>query len=111
MNPNMRFLFTISFQVEAGNLAARQDGFAAIRTILAEQKPESAWFLTREGKRTGMLILHLDNASQVAAIAEPWFLALNASVDVTPVMLPEDHAGATPPIERAVKAYPDTKGR
>jgi hypothetical protein len=49
--------------------------------------------------------MHMDDASQLAAIAEPWFLALNASIEVTPVMLPADLGKAGPAIEQAVKTY------
>src|SRR3954452_4728378 len=101
----MRLLLEISFTIEAGNRAARENGFAAIRDILAEQKPEAVWFLTRNGLRTGMLIINVNDASQIAAIAEPWFLAFDASVQVTPVMLPEDLDRAAPAIQQAVKAY------
>jgi hypothetical protein len=101
----MRFLFKISFPVEAANQAAKKDGFKGIRQILEEQKPEAAYFLADGGKRTGLLVINMDDASQIPAIAEPWFLALNASIEVTPVMDPEDLQKAGPAIERAVKTY------
>jgi hypothetical protein len=46
--------------------------------------------------------LDLADASQIPAIAEPWFLAFNASIEIHPVMLPDDLAKAAPAIERAV---------
>jgi hypothetical protein len=36
----MRFPLKISFPVEAGNAAAKKDGFKAIHQILDEQKPK-----------------------------------------------------------------------
>jgi len=101
----MRFLMKVSFPVEAGNASAKKDGFKAIQEILQQQKPEAAYFLPVEGKRTGLLIVNFDDASQMAAFAEPWFLALNASVDFTPVMSPADLQKAGPAIEQAVKVY------
>ena len=101
----MRFLMKVSFPVEAGNASAKKDGFKAIQEILQQQMPEAAYFLPVEGKRTGLLIVNMDDASEMAAFAEPWFLALNASVDFTPVMLPADLQKAGPAIEEAVKAY------
>lgn len=101
----MRFLLRISFPVEAGNAAAKKDGFKAIQTILEEQKPEAAYFIAEGGKRTAIVIMHMEDASQIPAIAEPWFLALNASIECTPAMVPEDLQKAGPAIERAVKAY------
>ncbi len=101
----MRFLFKISFPVEAGNAAAKKDGFKAIQKILAEQKPEAAYFIAEGGKRTGILVMNMDEPSQLPAIAEPWFLALNASIEVSPAMIPEDLQKAGPAVEQAVKAY------
>jgi len=100
----MRFLFKVSMPVEAGNAAAKS-GFGAIQSILAQQNPEAVYFAAEGGKRTGYLIIHMDDASQIPAIAEPWFLALNASVEVTPAMTPEDLMRAAPAVEQAVKAY------
>jgi hypothetical protein len=100
----MRFLVKVSIPVEAGNKAAR-NGFQAIGKILAEQKPEAVYFYAENGRRTGLLIIQMDDASQLPAIAEPWFLALGASLDATPVMLPEDLEKAGPAIKQAVKNY------
>ena len=38
-------------------------------------------------------------------MAEPWFLAFNASVEIHPVMIPDDLAKAGGAIENAVKKY------
>ena len=46
-----------------------------------------------------------EDASQIPAIAEPWFLALNASVAFHPVMVPDDLAKAASSIETAVNKY------
>src|SRR3981081_443252 len=101
----MRFLFKISFPVEAGNAAAKKDGFKAIQTILEQQKPEAAYFAAENGKRTGFLIMNMQDASELPALAEPWFLALNAAIEVTPAMVPADLQKAAPAIAQAVKTY------
>jgi hypothetical protein len=100
----MRFLVKVSFPVEAGNAAAK-DGFKAIQSILEQQKPEAAYFVAENGKRTGFLIIHMADASEIPAIAEPWFLALNAEVHATPAMVPEDLQKAASAIAHAVKTY------
>jgi hypothetical protein len=41
----------------------------------------------------------------IAAIAEPLFLGLDASVQIHPVMTPEDISVATPEIEQAAQRY------
>ena len=100
----MRFLFKISFPVEVGNKAAK-DGFSVIPKILEEQKPEAAYFIAENGKRTGILVIDMSDPSQIPAIAEPWFLALNASIEVTPAMVPADLKKAGPAVEQAVKQF------
>ena len=100
----MRFLFKISWPVEAGNKAAK-DGYSAIPKILEQQKPEAAYFIAENGKRTGILVIDMSDPSQLPAIAEPWFLALNASIEVTPAMVPDDLKKAGPAIAQAVKQF------
>ena len=76
-----------------------------IRSILDEQKPEAAYFLASNGKRTAYLFVEMQDASQIPALAEPWFHAFQASVEIIPVMPPEDLKQATPAITKAVKKY------
>ena len=101
----MRFLVKVSFPVEAGNAAAKQGGFRVIQTILEQQKPEAAYFIAEGGRRTGILIMNINDASDIPRIAEPWFLALNASIEVTPAMVPEDLQKAASAIAEAVKKF------
>ncbi len=100
----MRFLFKIHIPVEAGNKAAN-DSFAVIPKILAEQKPEAAYFIAENGQRTAILVMDMQDLSQLPAIAEPWFLALNASIEVTPAMVAEDLQKAGPAVQQAIKTY------
>jgi hypothetical protein len=101
----MRFLLKVSFPVEAANAAVKKDGLKVIQKILEEQKPEAAYFITEGGRRTGILIVDIKDASEIPGIAEPWFLALNASVEATPAMVPADIQKAASAIEKAAKQY------
>ena len=102
----MRFLLKVNIPVESGNAAAKAGKLGAtIQSILAELKPEAAYFTDNNGQRTGFIILEIKDASQIPAIAEPWFLAFNAGIEIHPVMVPEDLAKAGGAIEKAVKAY------
>jgi hypothetical protein len=102
----MRMLMKVSMPVEAGNRAAVDGSLPkTIQAILAEQKPEAAYFVGENGKRTGYIFLDLKNTSDIPLIAEPWFLAFNASVEITPAMTVEDLAAAGPGMESAVKKY------
>lgn len=102
----MRFLLKVSIPVETGNAAVKAGKLGAtIQSILADLKPEAVYFTDDNGKRTGFLFLEMQSASQIPSIAEPWFLALNASVEFHPVMVPDDLAKAGGGFEAAVKKY------
>jgi len=102
----MRFLLKVNIPVESGNAAAKAGKLGAtIQSILAELKPEAVYFTDDNGQRAGFLFLDLQDASQIPAIAEPWFLAFNASIEIHPVMVPDDLARAGSAIEKAVKKY------
>jgi hypothetical protein len=102
----MRFLVKVSMPVEAGNAAVKAGKLGAtIQSILADLKPEAVYFTDDNGQRTALLFLEMQNASQIPAIAEPWFLAFNASVEFHPVMVPDDLAKASGAIDAAVNKY------
>jgi Domain of unknown function (DUF3303) len=102
----MRFLLKVTIPVEAGNAAAKAGKLGAtIQSILADLKPEAVYFMSEHGKRAGLIFLEMQDASQIPAVAEPWLLAFNATIDIQPVMLPEDLAKAGGAIEAAAKKY------
>jgi hypothetical protein len=100
----MLFMFKISMPVESGNAQAAK-GFQALQKILAEQKPEAVYFVAEGGKRTAIMFKSMNEASELPGIVEPWLLALNASIDVMPVMTAADLMKAGPAIAQAVKNY------
>ena len=87
----MRVLMKVTMPHGKFNEAAR-DGTveAKMKRILGELKPEAAYFTEFDGRRTGLLIVHLAEASEIPALAEPWFQQFEADVEFHPVMLPED---------------------
>ena len=102
----MRFLLKVNIPVEAGNAAAKAGKLGTtIQSILADMKPEAAYFTADNGQRTGFIVFEMQDASQIPAIAEPWFLAFTASVELHAVMVPADLAKASGAIEKAVKTY------
>ena len=102
----MRFLLKVNIPVETGNAAAKAGRLeGTIQSILADLKPEAVYFTDDKGQRTAFIFLDMKDASQIPAIAEPWFLAFNAHVEFHPVMVPDDLMKAGPAIEQAVKKY------
>ncbi len=102
----MRFLLKVNIPVETGNAAAIAGKLGeTIKSILMDLKPEAVYFSDSAGQRTGYIFLDMQDASQIPAIAEPWFLAFNAAVEIHPVMIPEDLMKAGSAIEKAVKKY------
>ena len=102
----MRFLVKVNIPVESGNAAAKAGKLGAtIESILQDLKPEAVYFTDDNGERTAFIFLQMQDASQIPAIAEPWFLAFNARIAIHPVMIPEDLGRAGDAIDRAVKKY------
>ncbi|MGB6065904.1 MAG: DUF3303 family protein [Desulfomonilaceae bacterium] len=102
----MRFLLKASIPVEAGNKAAKEGRLAkVIESILKDLKPEAAYFLDEKGERTAFIFFHMQDSSEIPKITEPWMLALDASIEMHPVMAPEDLMKAAPSIDEAVRKY------
>ena len=102
----MRMLLKVSIPVEAGNAAALNGTLGTtLSSILADLKPEAAFFAEDNGERTGYIFFDMKDAAQLPSIAEPFFLAFNAKITLRPAMTLQDLASAGPGIERAVKAY------
>ncbi|HEY4686374.1 MAG TPA: panthothenate synthetase [Dehalococcoidia bacterium] len=89
----MRMLIDLSFPLEPFNTMVKK-GTASqlIDRVMADIKPEAAYFAERGGKRGGILIVDVPDPSKVPAIAEPFFLLFNASVEFHVVMTPDDLA-------------------
>ena len=102
----MRCLLKAEFCTETGNAAIKKGSLGkTIRSILDDQKPEAAYFLASNGKRAGYLFVEMQDASQIPALAETWFHAFQASVEIIPVMTPDDLKKAELAITKAVKKY------
>lgn len=87
----MRMLVHVEFPLEPFNTMVR-NGTAGqkIQKILETIKPEAAYFTEFDGKRGGTLVVNVNNASDVPALAEPFFLTFNAEIRVRIAMTPED---------------------
>ncbi|MGB5107228.1 MAG: DUF3303 family protein [Candidatus Zixiibacteriota bacterium] len=102
----MKYIIKVTMSMEAGNTALKDPQFGAkMKKLLGEIKAEAAYFTAVDGNRGGYIVVNIDDASQIPAIAEPFFLWLNAELEFMPVMLPQDLKKAGPAIAAAVKNW------
>lgn len=103
----MRMLLRVSIPVDTGNAAAKAGTLGStVDRILADLKPEAAYFFADDsGQRSGSIIFDMTDSSQIPSIAEPWFLAFNATISLRPVMSPQDLQKAGPSIAAAADKY------
>ena len=91
----MRVMLKVEIPVEVGNEAVREGTYeATVQEILEEQKPEAAYFTVTGGDRAAYVVLKLKNEAELAKACEPWFLAFEGSVEITPVMNAKDLSAA-----------------
>jgi hypothetical protein len=102
----MRMLMKVSLPIAEGNSAVTDGSLGStIGSILNDLKPEAVYFAEENGARTAFIFINIADSSQIPAIAEPWFLAFNAKVELHPAMNLEDLKNAMPGIESAVRKY------
>ena len=65
-----------------------------LQKVLDALKPEAVYFTARDGHRHATLVVEVTSASQLPALAEPFFLEFEAMVDVQMAMTPEDLASS-----------------
>jgi hypothetical protein len=93
----MRMMLKVSIPVEEGNAAVKNGSLGRIFAEAMERlKPEAAYFLAEDGKRTGMMVFDMKDTTDIPGIAEPFFMGFNADLSLLPVMNAEDlKAGLT----------------
>jgi hypothetical protein len=107
----MRMMMKVSIPVEKGNEMVRKGMLGStIQKILAEIKPEAAYFAEDNGCRTGFIFFDMTDSSQLPAMAEPFFLAFNATLTVRPAMNAADLEKAAPSMSQAAKTFGATAG-
>jgi hypothetical protein len=92
---SMRIMVTFRIDPEKGDALIKEGRIGeTMESILEELQPETAYFTDVEGTRGGYLVVNMDDASQIPATVEPLLLGLGATVQMHPVMTPEDLRGA-----------------
>ena len=102
----MKYIMKVRMSIERGNAALSDPQFGhKMNDLLTEIKAEAAYFSTINGQRGAYIVVNINDPSEIPAIAEPFFLWLNADIDWLPVMKPEDLGKAGPAIGAAVKKW------
>ncbi|KUN24048.1 hypothetical protein AQJ23_20865 [Streptomyces antibioticus] len=87
----MRVLLKASMNTEKANDLIRTGKLPQLMQEAMENlKPEAAYFTLDHGVRTCYLVFDMQDSSQMPPTAEPFFMDLDAELDMTPVMNAED---------------------
>jgi uncharacterized protein (DUF885 family) len=72
--------------------AAVRDGSVGkkMKQIIDETKAEAVYFTEYDGRRGAIMIININDASEVPKFAEPWFLLFSADVQFHIAMTPEE---------------------
>jgi len=87
----MRTLLKATMDVTAANKTIADGTLPNLMQATMERlKPEASYFTTVDGARTCFIVFDMKDPSEMPAIAEPFFLNLNAKVEFCPVMNADD---------------------
>jgi len=87
----MRMLLQVRIPHAEFNAAVRNGSAEKkMKQILEQTKPEAVYFTEYDGRRGAIMIINIDDPSEVPKFSEPWFLSFNADVQFHIVMTPEE---------------------
>ena len=87
----MRMLLHVRIPHTEFNAAVRDGSVEKkIKQILEQTKPEAAYFTEYDGRRGAIMLININDPSEVPKFAEPWFLSFNADVEFHIAMTPEE---------------------
>ncbi len=87
----MKMLLTVEIPHEPFNsLVKSGKAGETIKRILESIKPEASYFTEQDGTRGGVFVVNVNEGSDIPAIAEPFFLRLQANCKFRILMSPED---------------------
>jgi len=97
----MRMMMKVSIPVEAGNKGVKEGGLPkTVMAFVEQMKPEASYFIAEGGKRTAFFVFDLKDPTMIPTAAEPFFMNLHASIELTPAMNLEDMKAG---VEKAMK--------
>jgi Domain of unknown function (DUF3303) len=85
---SMRTMLKFTIPTTEESNARIRDGSIGqtMETILANLKPEAAYFCPLYGERGGYLVFDMEEASELVTTLEPFWLELEATIETFPVM-------------------------
>lgn len=87
----MRMLMNVRLPLEPFNTLVREGTAGEVlASILSEIRPEAVYFTEQQGGRSAILIVDVKDPASVPALAEPFFLKLDARCELHIVMSQED---------------------
>jgi hypothetical protein len=87
----MRMLLQVRFPHEEFNAAVRNGSAGRkMKQILETTKAEAVYFTEYDGQRGAIMIININDPSEVPKFAEPWFLSFKADVQFHIVMTPDE---------------------
>ncbi len=87
----MRTMLRVVMDVNAANKAIEDGSLPQImQNTMDKLKPEAAYFHAFDGQRSCFMVFDLKDPSDIPSIAEPFFMKLQAKVELAPVMNAED---------------------
>ena len=87
----MRMLLHVRIPHEEFNAAVRDGTVGSkMKQILEATKAEAVYFTEYDGRRGAIMIININDPSEVPKFAEPWVLSFNADVQFHIAMTPEE---------------------
>lgn len=87
----MRLMMKFTVPVERGNEAAKDGTIAeAIASLVGATNAEAAYFTMIDGERGGYIFFEETDQARLPRFNEPMFAALDAAVDIVPVLTLDD---------------------
>jgi hypothetical protein len=87
----MRLMLRFTIPVEKGNEAVADGTIGpAIEKLLADTKAKDAYFTMLDGVRSGIIFFEETDQANLTKYNEPMFAALNAAIDIVPVLTLDD---------------------
>jgi hypothetical protein len=100
----MRFAVRMNIPNEEGNKAIHEGKLGEILSAFVQKwRPEAVYFYLQGGKRGATFFLNLDDASQLPSLSEPFFMGLNAELEMMPAMNFEDLKKGLAVLEKEMK--------